>query len=121
MRPLLVLPLLALLVASVGCGGSPAREDTGYGANQPVPATETCVDLCQRAADCAGDLCDEDSQSDRYLDLEPGLASSCESTCTDSEIQSSVPAAEWQCIFQDTCRQVFGEDSCHGMARYTCN
>lgn len=108
--------------AVVGCGGgSDGHPDTGYGANQPVPATETCVDLCQRLADCAGDLCDEDTNSTRYLDVESLLATSCESTCTDSQVQSAISSTTWQCIFQGTCREVFGEDSCHAMSHYNCS
>jgi hypothetical protein len=105
----------------VGCGGSDGHPDTGYGANQPVPTPETCVDLCQRLADCVVDLCDEDTNSTRYAGAQYLLASSCESTCTDAQVQSAVSSTAWQCMFEDTCRQVFGEDSCHAMSHYNCS
>lgn len=112
---------LVAVGAVVGCGGSDGRPDTGYGANQPVPAAETCVDLCQRLADCVIDLCDEDTMSTRFEGSQSLLAASCESTCTDAQVESGVSSSIWQCIFEDTCRQVFGEDSCHAMSHYNCS
>ena len=105
----------------VGCGGSDGHPDTGYGANQPVPTAETCVDLCQRLGDCVVDLCDEDTSSTRYVGTQSLLAYSCTSGCTDGEVQSAISPAVWQCLFEDTCREVFGEDACHAMSHYTCS
>ncbi len=112
---------LVAVGAMVGCGGSDGHPDTGYGANQPIPAAETCVDLCQRLADCVADLCDEDTSSTRYAGTQSLLASSCSSTCTDGEVQSAISPTAWQCLFEDTCRQVFGEDACHAMSQYHCS
>ena len=114
---------LAAAGALAGCGsGSGGHPDTGYGANQTVPTSETCAAFCQRSIDCGVELCDEDSNSTSYQLLEPILLSECQSVCTDSLIQSSIPAASWSCLFADTCRQVFGENSCHvPNASYKCN
>ena len=112
---------LFIVGALVGCGSSSdGPPDTGYGANQPVPVTETCAGLCQRLAVCVVDLCDEDTNSTRYDGIQDLFASSCEATCTDAQVQSAISPATWQCLFQDTCRQVFGEDSCHAMSQYNC-
>jgi hypothetical protein len=107
--------------ASLGCDtGPPAHPDTGYGANQPVPAVENCVDACQRIGDCSAELCSEDTNNPAYAGAAAAVAASCESTCTDTEVMSAFPLATWQCIFTDSCRQVFGEDSCHAMGHYNC-
>jgi hypothetical protein len=114
---------LAILAlgAFAGCGGSGGHPDTGYGANQPVPTTLNCVDLCVRSTACGVELCDEDTNSTRYNVLQPALQSECEGACTDAQLQVSISSAQWQCVFQDSCRQVFGDDACGGMGRYTCN
>src|SRR6187549_3892769 len=49
-----------LILVAVGCGGSSGHPDTGAGAHKTPPATENCTDLCQRIADCAVVLCNED-------------------------------------------------------------
>jgi len=114
-----------LLVVS-GCGGDdsdapPRKPDSGYGKSEPLPAARTCTDLCTRAADCAEHLCNEDSHSTRYTGLGDILELNCEGACTDSLVNSNITASEWQCLFQDSCRQVFDYDSCHTKSTYTCN
>jgi hypothetical protein len=126
MRAVIARIVCGLAVAAAGalpgCGGSAGHADTGYGAHQAVPADETCAAFCQRSVGCAVALCDEDSNSTSDQQLEPLLVSECESVCTDSLIQSSIPAADWTCLFTDSCRQVFGENSCHvSNASYSCN
>jgi hypothetical protein len=113
---------LAATAAVAGCGGgSPSHPDTGYGANQTVPTSVSCASLCQRSVDCFGQLCDEDTNSTMYVSLEPLLLSECQASCTDTQLQSEVSAAAWTCLFTDTCRQVFGENSCHvPNASYKC-
>lgn len=109
----MVLAAIVGILGACGDGGGTGRPDTGYGAAQPVPATITCADLCQRAADCAGHLCDEDTNSTRYTPLIPLLSNSCrQSTCTDAQLSAAVTATQWQCLFHDSCRQVFGEGAC---------
>jgi len=114
---------LGLLAAcGDGGGGSGGKPDTGYGAAQTVPATRNCADFCQRAADCAGHLCDEDKNSTAYLSLIPLLSSSCQSSCTDAAVSGGIDATQWQCLFQSSCRQIFGENVCHtSNTSYTCN
>lgn len=114
---------LAVAGALTGCGGgSGGHPDTGYGALQAVPTAETCADFCQRSVDCAVDLCDEDTSSTSYQQFQPLWLSDCQVVCSDSLIQSSIPAAAWTCLFTDSCRQVFGENACHvPNASYTCN
>jgi hypothetical protein len=115
---------LALAAAALaGCGsGSGGHPDTGYGANQTVPATETSAAWCQRVVDCGVELCDEDSNSTAEQQLEPLLLAECQAVYTDSVIQSSIPAAAWTCLFTDTCRQVLGQNACQvSNASYKCN
>ena len=107
--------------AFAGCGGSGGHPDTGYGAGQPVPITVNCVDLCVRSATCGAQLCDEDTNSTRYTGLASGLATDCEVVCTDAQLQVSITPAQWQCLFQDSCREVFGDNACGGMAHYSCS
>jgi len=110
------------LVLAAGCGDAGSRRpDTDAGAGQPVPATESCTDFCDRAGSCAATLCDEDSMSTRYLGLGDLLTLECDSTCTDTTIQTRIPADKWQCFFQSSCRQVFDYDDCHVGASYTCH
>ena len=113
---------LALAGALAGCGGSSGgHPDTGYGALQAVPTTETCANFCQRSIDCTVELCDEDTNSTMYQQDQSLWVTECQVVCTDSLIQSSIPAAAWTCLFTDTCRQVFGENSCNvPNASYKC-
>ena len=112
---------------AMGCGGggssSPRKPDTGLGAGATPPTTINCVDFCQRISDCAGDLCDEDSMSMRYAALGDVLSSECDTTCTDSLLQSKLTTAQWQCLFVSSCREVVDSnyDVCHAMASYTCS
>ncbi|HVV52801.1 MAG TPA: hypothetical protein VHO06_24280 [Polyangia bacterium] len=105
---------------SSGGGRSDGRPDTGYGADQPVPATETCADYCQRTIDCTVHLCDEDTNSTTYLEFESIQVTDCETLCSDAEIQAAVPSAAWQCLFAKSCRQVLGVDGCGVGASYSC-
>lgn len=115
--------LAAGFIAGSGCGGGsgpPAHPDTGFGAGETVPATPNCVDLCLRDVDCGVALCNEDTMSTRYTALADLLASQCLAAC------SAVPAvnvtqAQWQCLFQSSCRQVFEIDVCHAAAHYSCS
>lgn len=119
----------ATLLSATACAGDdssdppPKKPDTGYGKSEPVPPTQTCVDFCARAGECAEALCNEDSHSTRYTGLGDVLGSICEGQCSDSIVSTKITAAEWQCMFQDSCRQAFDSayDSCHTQASYTCN
>src|SRR5690242_1864854 len=86
--------------------------DTGYGAGQTAPATVNCTDFCQRLADCAAHLCNEDNNTTRYLGSIDALASQCESTCTDAQLASYISQTQWQCVFHDSCRMALGNSSC---------
>jgi len=105
-----------------GGSGAGAHPDTGYGANTPVPATTTCTDYCTRAADCAAHLCNEDTMSTTYTALEPLLLLACESGVCNATVLAQLTPANWQCFFQSSCRQVYGENTCHvANACYSCN
>ena len=115
---------LALVIAgAAACGSSaPVHPDTGYGADQTVPATVNCTDFCTRAADCGGQLCNEDTMSTQYTALVPILIAECESAACNASVLAQITAADWQCYFQSTCRQVLGENVCHvANTSYTCN
>ena len=110
-----------IVCAALGCGGGGSgHPDTGVGENQPVPATENCTDMCNRIATCTTDLCDEDTMSTRYDGLAYILAQECMAGCTDSLVQGSISAANWQCTFQKSCRQVLEDQAC-GSANYHCS
>jgi len=111
--------VLSTVLLLLGCGDS-GHPDTGAGAGQPTPPTENCVDLCQRIGTCAVTLCNEDTASHRYDGADTLLAEGCVATCTDAQVQSAISPANWQCIFQSSCRQVFEHDVCQGMAHYNC-
>ena len=108
---------------SCGGGGSARKPDTGFGADETPPATINCADFCTRISDCAGELCDEDSMSMRYVALGDVLSTECDTTCSDTLLQSKLTIAEWQCLFVSSCRQVVDSsyDVCHAMASYTCS
>jgi hypothetical protein len=111
---------LASILALCACSDD-SHPDTGYGVNQPVPSTRSCEDLCERLADCVVQLCNEDTDSDRYEGAQSILALQCEASCTDATVQSSLTASEWACTFTDSCRQVLEHDSCATDASYTCD
>jgi hypothetical protein len=102
-----------------GCGGG-GHPDTGYGANQTVPSTANCMDLCQRSTDCGGHLCAEDTGKDAYISMFAALKAECESSCTPATLASKVTSTIWTCLFTSSCRQVFEDDSCHMQANYHC-
>ena len=108
----------ALIVTACGGDGS---SDTGYGANQPVPATKNCEELCARLADCVVALCNEDTDSDRYTGLEDLLALDCESTCTDGQVETYFTAEKWSCVYDSSCREVFDYQECDPTTTYHCD
>jgi hypothetical protein len=112
--------LLAWIFVLVGCG-SDEKPDSGYGANTPIPPTRTCDALCERLADCAVALCNEDTSSTKYEGLRSALKDSCELNCTDAAVQSELSAEEWTCIFTDTCREFADYDACMVDGSYTCD
>ncbi len=112
--------LVTVLVVLVACG-SDSHPDSGYGANTPVPPMRTCDALCERLADCAVQLCNEDTDSNDYDPLRTELVLSCTSTCSDATVESRVTAEEWTCIFTDSCREFADYDACMVDATYTCD
>jgi hypothetical protein len=116
---------LAVWVTAIGCGGSSGSRapDTGYGAGQTPPATINCADLCMRLANCAAELCDEDTMSMRFVALGEALVPPCESSCTDPLLQSKITLSQWQCLFESSCRQAVDAsyDVCHAMSSYSCH
>lgn len=106
--------------AVVGCG-SDGSDDSGYGANQPVPATIKCSELCDRLANCVVQLCNENTSSTNYDGLELDLVAQCKLGCTDAAVQSKLTVAQWQCLFTDSCREAVEHDSCMSDASYTCD
>jgi len=107
-----------LLVAIAACADD--HPDTGYGANQSIPPI-TCYAACTRLADCAVQLCNEDSGSSKYDGIEEALVDQCEIGCDDSALSSQLSASAWSCTFMDSCRQVFEHDACNTDATYHCN
>jgi hypothetical protein len=110
---------LALLVMLIGCG-SDDPADSGYGANQEVPAQINCNDMCRRLVDCTFQLCDEKTNSTNYDDLQAGLYFDCTDACTDASL-TTIDDSEWSCMFVETCREVLEHDSCNVAAHYTCD
>ena len=110
---------VAVILAALGCG-SDGHPDTGAGAGQTPPATENCVDLCQRIADCFVILCNEDTQSTRYEAVRTIAATECQTTCTDEAVMSRFSPAAWQCTFLSSCRQVLEDAACIRPSTYSC-
>jgi hypothetical protein len=119
-RSLVGVAAAGLLSFAVGCGGSTRHVDTGAGANQSVPATENCADLCQRLGDCVEVLCNEDTKSTRFTGLGGLLVSQCEATCTDDLVHSTVNSTQWTCTFMSSCREVLDYDDCGIDGSYHC-
>ena len=106
------------LTVGVACDSGPP--DTGVGAHQTPPATVNCAELCHRATSCLVLLCNEDTASTRYTGLDDVLDPQCVASCSDAQLQSKITADQWSCVFESSCRQVFGNDSCHAMSHYNC-
>ena len=113
--------MVIMALSAVGCGGSSGHPDTGAGAHQSVPATETCMDLCQRVATCVEILCNEDTKSTRFLGAGSVLVPACLASCTDATVMSTVPPAHWTCLFESSCRQVLEFEVCDEKASYRCS
>ena len=113
---------LGMIMVAGGCGGgSNTHPDTGYGADQTIPAVITCADFCQRSSDCLVDLCDEDKNTTEFQALQYPVMEDCESTCTDALLQTNFTQSEWSCLFQQSCREVLQDDVCHVQATYNCS
>jgi hypothetical protein len=115
----------AIFTATPGCGDGSAttvtmHPDTGAGAGETPPAMVNCLDLCLRSADCLGQLCNEDKMSTLYTALADEIASQCSVQCATTGPLTAVTPADWQCLFQSSCRQVFERDVCGVQANYTC-
>ena len=109
------------ITTAMSCGDSaPTHPDTGVGAGETAPGTPNCVDLCLRSAACAGPLCNEDTMSTRYTALSEQLASLCGAVCAGTQLPP-VTATQWQCLFQQSCRQVFEHDACGVGSTYSCS
>jgi hypothetical protein len=106
------------LTVGVGCDSGPP--DTGAGAHETPPAAVNCADLCHRATSCLVLLCNEDTSSTRYTGLGEALDPECVASCSEPALQSKITADQWRCVFESSCRQVFGNDSCHAMSHYNC-
>jgi hypothetical protein len=119
-RALRAFVLAAAFGMAVGCGSDKQRPDTGAGANEPVPPTLNCVDLCARLGSCVEVLCNEDTNSSRYTGLGDLLAGQCEASCTESLVQEAFTSSKWMCLFSSSCRQVFDYDTCHADSNYHC-
>ncbi len=116
--------LLWVVVLGPGVSGcdSSGPPDSGYGANETPPSQVSCANLCARMVDCGGHLCTEDTGNPAYIDLfNTVLLDQCISTCTDATVQSKITAANWQCLFEMSCRKAIGEDACHVQANYHCD
>ena len=113
---------LAFVAGAVGaCSVEEGFPDTGYGAGQPVPATLTCMDMCTRLANCAVNLCNEDTDTMDFTVYEPVVRDNCQLSCTDAAVAAQFTPAEWTCTFQNSCRSVFGDDVCGTDASYSCD
>jgi hypothetical protein len=117
---LCVLAALGVLGCGDDEGGDERKPDTGYGAGAPVPSPRTCTDLCVRLGDCATALCNEDTNSTRYDALESALVDDCELTCSESLVNSEFSEAQWTCLFESSCREVFDYDECRAGGSYFC-
>jgi|KBSMisStandDraft_5_1062788.scaffolds.fasta_scaffold106773_2 hypothetical protein len=107
----IVVSILFLLAA---CGDSaPRRPDTGAGAGQTPPSAINCNDFCQRTSECFVTLCNEDTGSTQYNALMSVVLGECQAQCTDAALQSMVPTAAWQCLFQSSCRQALDYNTCN--------
>jgi len=114
-----IVALVILVNGLAGCDGG-EHPDTGYGAGLPVPATMNCSDLCTRLGDCAGHLCAEDKNNPAYIGLGGAAESQCLTSCTDVLLQSKATSTQWSCLFEKTCRAVFGHDACSMQSKYWC-
>jgi hypothetical protein len=114
--------LVGSVLFLLSCGGSSdggEKEHSDAGAGAPVPAEKTCTDLCKRIGDCVEILCNEDSMSSRYNGLGGLLATSCVGTCTSTNAEN-FNDTQWECLFTNSCRDVFGQDACGAGGSYSC-
>ena len=120
LRSVWVAIVAVAITTALGCGDSaPVHPDTGVGAGETAPATPNCVDLCLRGAACGGHLCNEDTMSTRYTALADQTASLCSVVCGGVQLPP-ITQAQWQCAFQQSCRQVFEHDACGVGSTYSC-
>lgn len=118
--PLALCLAACLFPVLLGCDGTPSFPDTGYGAAEPVPPTKNCKDFCARDADCIVALCDENMSTTSFMAIRVVFDNECLAGCTDAQLQAEATDANWQCLFESSCRQVFEHDVCKANARYSC-
>ena len=117
--------VVAVFTMTPGCGDgstttTTGHPDTGVGAGETPPPMVNCIDLCLRGAYCLGQLCNEDKMSTVYSALADQIASQCSTQCATTGPLANVTPADWQCLFQSSCRQVFEKDVCGVQAHYSC-
>lgn len=129
---------ILLLALHVGCGAAPEgscssdndckgdRICTNGSCTSPTPATIelNCATLCKRTAECVVELCSEDipAKASQYPAVGRELEQNCLAACDNSNFQAltETKKTELTCMFQKSCRAVFGQDSCNAQATYNC-
>ncbi|HVZ72537.1 MAG TPA: hypothetical protein VHJ20_09190 [Polyangia bacterium] len=121
MRWALVAAVIGFVAGGCDAGGA-GLVDAGpeYGADAAVPPTPNCADLCARNADCVVHLCDEDTNSTSFDGEREPLEHICNVGCTDVGVQQAATGASWRCLFESSCRAVYGRDVCHANGNYSC-
>jgi len=103
------------------CGGSDGDDvpDSGYGAQQAVPAI-SCDALCTREGDCSEHLCIENTNNPNLMGFGSAVAAICKAQCNEAALASSINAQQWNCMFQSSCRAAVVHDVCHINASFYC-
>ena len=115
---------LAIAVVAVttalSCGDSaPTHPDTGIGAGETAPGTPNCVDSLPAGRGLWRVPMQRGHHVDQVHALADQTASLCSVVCAGVQLPP-VTATQWQCLYQQSCRQVFEHDVCGVGSTYSC-
>lgn len=105
---------LFVCAALIGCGGGSDGKKNGNAAD-----TVNCEDYCARMMSCVVFLCEEDLGRPVHESSVDEIETTCATACMDGAF-NVLAARHWDCLFENSCRAVFGDDVCDADAHYTC-
>lgn len=111
---------ISAILGFTGCGGG-GGGGGGDGRGRPAPPEMNCEDYCERTKQCIVELCEEDVGRPVPAVLLDLLDTQCPKVCSEQLLMTGLDQAKWECLFENSCRQILADDICQVSATYACN